>query len=233
MKSHAEPKVDHRQARGDVTRQAMMRAAEKLIAENGIENVTIRLILTEAGQKNTSALQYHFRNLKGLIAAVHAQRSRGIQARRAELLAALLETTDSPSLRDLCKLMIRPLFELSREEVGYRRYVKAFGHELALLDSSALGRVGRQGGGGDSGVRLAGLLRETLTELDDDAFRRRMEFAVRYCSAAMYQQARVANAFRGPEAELFLSTLIDSLTGLLGAEESDETRAVARTLKSR
>jgi hypothetical protein len=129
--------------------------------------------------------------------------------------------------------MIRPLFELATEEVGYRRYVKAFGHELALLDSSALSRVGRQGGGGDSGVQLAGLLRETLTALDHDAFQLRMEFAVRLCSAAMYQQARMSNPFQGPQAELFLSSLIDSLTGLLGAEESDETRAAARSLKSR
>ena len=63
-----------------------MRAAEKLIAEHGIENVTIRLILAEADQKNTSALQYHFKNLKGLIAAIHEQRSRETQDIRAELI---------------------------------------------------------------------------------------------------------------------------------------------------
>jgi AcrR family transcriptional regulator len=59
-----------------------MRAAEKLIAEKGIEGVTIRLILAEADQKNTSALQYHFKNLKGLIEAIHAERADEVQEAR-------------------------------------------------------------------------------------------------------------------------------------------------------
>lgn len=46
-----------------------MRAAEKLIAVRGIENVSIRDIVSEAGQKNESALQYHFKSFTGLIAA--------------------------------------------------------------------------------------------------------------------------------------------------------------------
>ena len=40
-----------------------MRAAEKLIAQAGVENVSIRKIIAAAGQKNESALQYHFKNL--------------------------------------------------------------------------------------------------------------------------------------------------------------------------
>ena len=205
-----------------------MRAAEKLIAEHGIENVTIRLILAEADQKNTSALQYHFKNLKGLIAAIHEQRARETQEIRAELLRDFSERGTEPTLRELSELMVMPAVTLARAKVDYRRYVKAFGHQLALLESSAFDQAGRQGGGGSSGQHLYSLLRKGLKHLDDNNFRQRMETAVRLCATSMYHQARQPNAFRGAQSELFISSLIDALAGLLGAPVSAQTRALAR-----
>jgi AcrR family transcriptional regulator len=225
-----EARIDNRQARGEATRYSLMRAAEKLIAEHGIENVTIRLILAEAEQKNTSALQYHFKNLKGLITAIHKERSEEIQETRGQLLAELLARKEQPSLRDLCEVMIRPPVELARARVDYRRYIKAFGHQLALLESSALDQAGRAGAGGASGMQLGALLREKLEHLDDDAFRRRMETAVRLCATSLSHQARQPNAFRGDRSDLFISSLIDALAGLLGAPESEQTRSLAKRI---
>ena len=125
-----------------------MDAAEALIAEKGLENVSIRAIVAKAGQKNESALQYHFQNFQGLIAAIHARRSAETQTRRAELVATLLATEEQPGLRELCTLMVQPSFDLARGSVSFRRYVKAFGHELALSESSALMRATQHGGGG-------------------------------------------------------------------------------------
>ena len=211
-------------ARGEATRQTLMRAAEKLIAERGIESVTIREILDLAKQKNTSALQYHFGNLRGLIAAIQRDRAAQTIAKREELLEALLAQTKQPSLRQLCELMIRPAFELAGSDSGFRCYIRAFGHELALLESSALDRIGRAGAGGSSGQALAERLKAALAELDEAAYRQRMELAVRLCAAATYQHARQRNAFRGKAAELFVSSLIDALTGLMSAPESKHTR---------
>jgi AcrR family transcriptional regulator len=225
-------KVDNRQARGEATRRALMRAAEKLIAEHGIENVTIRLILEEADQRNTSALQYHFKNLKGLIGAIHAERAEEIRQARGTLLAELLEREPNPTLRDLCELMIRPAVDLASSRVDYRRYIKAFGHHLALEGSSALEQAGRRGGGGSSGMQLQVLLREKLKHLDDHAFRRRMELAVRLCATSVTHQARQPNAFRGKRSDLFIAGLIDALAGLLGAPESEQTRSIAARIDS-
>lgn len=227
MNSRTEPKLDNRKARSDATRYALMRAAEKLIAANGLENMTIRDILAEAHQKNTSALQYHFKNLNGLIEAIHQERSQQTQAKRAELLDELLNRTPEPGLREICRLMVQPVFELAGSRIDFRRYVKAFGHELALSEASALSQVSRHGGGGSSGQRVGMLLRQALPHLNEAAYRRRLESAVRLCSAAMYHQARQKNAFRGKQAELFVSSLIDALAGLLSAPESHETRALA------
>ena len=218
-----------RQSRSDATKQSLMRAAEKLIADRGIENVSIRDIVSAAGQKNESALQYHFGNLQGLITALHAVRDAEIQARRSALIEAALAETPSPSLRDICKLMVAPTFELARSSPGYRRYVKAFGHEITLAEGTALAMANRKGG--ESALRTGVLLREVLTHLDTAAFERRMDGALRFVSAAMVNHARQRNAFRSPEAELFFSSLIDALVGLLSAPQSDETTAIIRSMK--
>lgn len=208
-----------------------MRAAEKLIADHGIANVSIREIVTTAGQKNESALQYHFRNLAGLVEAIQQQRALETQARRTAMLDELLGRPSLPSLRDLCSLMIRPPFELARSNAGFRRYIKAFGHQLAITESSAFSRVAHYGGGGSSGQQLGLMIRQALPHLDDAAYQLRMEAAVRLCAASMYHQARQRNAFRGDAAELFANSLIDALVGLFSAPVSPETRAIAAELQ--
>ena len=203
-----------------------MRAAEKLIAERGIENVSIREIVDAAGQKNESALQYHFQNLNGLITALHASRDAEIRAKRSVLLQALGEEPFEPSLRQICKLMVAPAFELARAKPDFRCYIKAFGHEITLAEESTLIMTSRKGG---QGARQTGiLLRKALHHLDDDAFQRRMDGALRFVSASMSNHARQNGAFRGVHAELFFSSLIDALVGLLSAPLSDETKDLSR-----
>ena len=205
-----------------------MRAAEKLIAQSGIENVSIRDIVQEAGQKNESALQYHFGNLTGLISALHAARDEQVQAKRQVYLAKLSESQSPPSLREICEVMVAPAFELARAQPDYRRYVKAFGHEITLADESAVKFVNRKGG--QSALATGELLRAALPELDRAAFVRRLDGALRFISASMVHHARQKNAFRGLSGELFYHSLIDALTGLLSAPESAETRAIARSM---
>ena len=220
--------MDNRQTRSEATQRALKSAAVKLIAERGIENVSIRDIVSAAGQKNESALQYHFKNLKGLIRAIHESREAEIQAKRTEQLQHLGAQTSNPSVRDICKLMVEPAFLLAKSNADFRRYVKAFGHEITLTDQSAVAFVSKKGG---KSVKETGtLLRAALTHLDDAALQRRMDGALRFVSASMVHQARQKNAFRGAQADLFFSGLIDALVGLLGAAESEETRAIARSM---
>lgn len=216
--------TDSRRARSEATQKALMRAAEKLVSERGIENVSIREIVAAAGQKNESALQYHFKSLSGLLHAIRHERSAEVQARRSALLDELLAHTETPSLRDLLALMVYPAFDLARSNAGFRRYIKAFGHELMMSETSALADVTRNGGGGESGARLAALLAQALPHLDRKSYRQRMEAAVRLCSASMFHQARQRSAFRGAQAEFFYNSLLDGLEGLLTAPVSSDTR---------
>ena len=218
--------VEHKAARGDATRLALMRAAEWLFAEKGPSNVTIREIVEKAGQKNESALQYHFKNMEGLIEATHRFRDQQIVRAREVALEELERKTASPSLRDVVQVMVKPTFMLGRESADFRRYIRAFSLMLAVGNVPTLVSVRR--GAGESDDRIAALLRQALPLLDPEGFDRRVDSAIRFISISMYEQSRAKNAFRGKASDLFFNHLMDTLVGLLSAEESRETLALSR-----
>lgn len=212
------------QTRSQATQVALMEAAEKLIAKNGIHNVSIKDIVREAGQKNESALQYHFKNLEGLVAAIHQRRNEQTQLKRGEMLDALTVSQPHPTLRELCEVMVYPSFVLAKSDKQFRQYVAAFSHEITLTNDSALTKISKSGGGGESGIRLGELLRSALPHLDETGYRGRMDLAVRMCSAAMGNHLRHKNPLKGPSADFFISNLIDALEGLLNAPMSEDTK---------
>ncbi len=218
--------VEQKVPRGDATRQALMKAAERLFAEKGPSNVTIREIVEKAGQKNESALQYHFKNMEGLILATHHFRDQQIVEARMASLALLEKRTASPSLRDVVQVMVKPTFMLARESSEFRRYIRAFSLMLASGNVSTLASVRR--GSGESDDRIAALLGQALPHLDSEGFERRLDSAIRFISVSMYAHSHQTNAFRGKASDLFFSHLMDALVGLLSAKESEETLKLGR-----
>ena len=218
--------LDQKAARGEATRQSLMRSAERLFAEKGANNVTIREIVETAGQKNESALQYHFKNLEGLIAATHRYRDAQIVAVRSRCLDEIANQPNQPHLRDIAVAMVHPTFELAGKYADFRRYIRGFSLSLATSDVPPLISVRR--GSREIDERLGDLLRAALPQLDNESYRRRLDAAIRYVSVSVYGHAQQANAFRGKTGELFYHHLIDTLVGLLSADESPETRALSR-----
>jgi AcrR family transcriptional regulator len=106
--------------RADVTRAALIRAAEKLIASKGLADVSTREILKTAGQRNQSALQYHFGSKNGLIKAAVNERTLSIDARRLELME---DISDPPSFHDVCEILIKPLAELAENPDAGKDYL--------------------------------------------------------------------------------------------------------------
>ena len=208
-------------SRGEATRLALMRAAEKLIAENGSSNVTIREILEAAAQKNESALQYHFKNMAGLVGATHRFRDEQIVEARVICLAELAAKPQPPALRDIAHVMVSPTFRLAREHSDFRRYIRAFSLQLASGEGRALLSVRKNAGNTDA--QIAALLRRALPHLDANGYERRLEAAIRFASVSMHAHSQQSNAFRGKTSDLFFESLLDGLVGLLSAEESAQT----------
>ena len=208
-----------RQARSEVTRQTMMRAAEKLFARKGPENVTARAIVEAAGQKNESALQYHFGGRKGLVREIHKYWSDAISEQRAALISEIGPPT---SLRDIVLIMFTPGFSLATQDPAYRRYVKAFGPEIVLSELPAITRVPARKGAN----RLIEVLQAKLPHLCDETLGQRLDWAIRVASMSIAQQAGKKNAFKGKPAELAYHQTIDAMVGILGAEVSREAQAL-------
>ncbi len=210
-------------ARSGATRIQLLDAAERLFAEHGLENVTVRAIVERAGQKNASALHYHFVDREGLIRAIHLRRNAQVQVKRTALVDARLAQGPPPSLRDICTLMIAPAFQLACKDAGFRRYVRAFSEWSATTTMPPARQldIGLERGT----LTSRSLLRTAVAHLDDALFARRFDSAVRFATLSMSVRARQPNAFRGPAAALFLELLLDEMAGLLAAEVSPQTRA--------
>lgn len=213
--------VEARQARAVDTRNRLMRAMEKLSAEKGSENVSVKELIEEAGQKNESVLQYHFGSKAGLLAAIHKARFTQTQVKRREMLAESLAKKTSPSVRELCHLLVGPTFQLCKSDPGHRQWAKAWGAKNAALVRPTLEEEVIDEG--NSVQIITYLLKSSLPHLDDTMFENRCLNVIRFSNLLMSNQAREKGGFSGRKAELFLSNLVDLLVGMFMAEVSDET----------
>jgi TetR/AcrR family transcriptional regulator, regulator of cefoperazone and chloramphenicol sensitivity len=99
-------------------RSLLLDAAERLFAQRGIEGVSLREIAAEAGQRNNSAVTYHFRGKLGLVDALIADRLIKVERVRQRLIekAGDLSSCDAPTL---LRLMWQPLVDLDNRQSGH------------------------------------------------------------------------------------------------------------------
>ncbi len=101
-----------------------MDVAEVLMAEHGIDGVSLRAIMAEAGV-NSAALHYHFGSRDGLIGAILGRRGKGINLRRRELLEQIVARGSTPSVEDVVDALVDPMAEFLRAEgEAGRRYFR-------------------------------------------------------------------------------------------------------------
>ncbi|MFT5563069.1 MAG: AcrR family transcriptional regulator [Candidatus Azotimanducaceae bacterium] len=212
--------TEARRKRGDVTRELLMRAAELLIAQEGIENVTVRAIVLEAGQKNESALQYHFQNRSGLLDAIHEQRNAEVRAHRETLLQPFLEG-QIPDLRHICRLMVMPSYTLARKDKGFRDYVRGFGPRIA--QSSKPIQMAFDNASSDGVTFLLDHMNRLIVEMPEMLFLARLESVLRFVALSMSHQAGPGLGFGGNQGERFIANLQDTMVGILSVPISPET----------
>lgn len=99
-------------------RTRLLDAAERLFSQRGIEAVSLREIAIEAGQKNNSAVSYHFRNKQGLVDALIADRLSKVERVRQRRIekAGDLSAYDAGAL---LRLMWQPLVDIDAERNGH------------------------------------------------------------------------------------------------------------------
>ncbi len=93
------------------TRDAIVKAALTLFAKHGVDGVSLRQIVSAAGQANPSAVHYHFQNKDGLISAVLEHVNSQLLPLQAQAVASMDEARrlGTINVREVMRLWATPL----------------------------------------------------------------------------------------------------------------------------
>ena len=210
-----------------VTRERLLRAGERLFAERGIDGVTVREINQLAGQRNSSALHYHFGSREGLLNEIRARHREPIEVRRIAMLDALEREQRTDDLRALVESIVYPFATELATESGrdYLRILPQVTGRLRVPVGTLPSTFGPHGI-----RRTLRYAHRCLPELDRVLREERLAVATEFATnmiARRAQEIELGLAFRFPE-ERFISNLVDMSVGSLVAPVNTSPRPSPR-----
>ncbi len=207
------------------TREALLLAGEQLIAEYGIDAVSLRQINTAAGQRNSSAAHYHFGSKEALVHAIFNKRMERVNQNRKIQLADISEQSNGqPEPRQLVESLVYPVIEEICNSEGGSFYIRflaqAIGHPQTdtnkysenLLENAAWG-IFRQ---------LQQAAPDILRLILGQRFGLMWEMII-HSLADRERSSELRSRTQHIDQDLFVSNLIDTATGSLIAPVSAST----------
>ncbi len=198
------------------TRTKLIDAAERLFSEKGIDAVQLREIIEAAGQRNTSALQYHFKSREGLVEAVFKRRMAPINTLRLSMLDEALKSREPMTEMVLSEVLVLPLAHVLLQTtkpsyyVSFLEQVVASAHHFATL----------QGAEYYSGIRECTLhYRQIMPGLDFDLLNGRIRMAISSAVrefAVIEREMRQSGRFSDHElVHVAIGNVVDVVAGIL------------------
>ena len=210
----------------------IMRAAERLFAQHGIEGVSLREVTREANQRNSTALQYHFGDRDGLVRAIVRKHMEMVAVRRAALLE-LVSNREDRTLRDGATMLVQPLVAELTSNDGGPEFLQ-IAAELMHRTDRWIQREHPVGAIAYDHLltldRWADLFEHLMPEGSTGSPLHRRFAVIRFVHVEVGRRARIGPPIDVP---LFNSQLIDMTTGLLGAELAPETERLLAARKER
>jgi AcrR family transcriptional regulator len=196
-------------------------AAERLFALHGIDGVSLRQISAESGSSNNSAVHYHFGSKEGLIAAIFHHRLPQLISERRLLTARC----DPDDLRSRFEAQFLPVLNLAdAPDNHYVSFVEQVQRRALASDAPRSDLPELPAEGQQSHDEFRQDLERILTHLDDPLRAMRIAEAEVLCLHAAADRDRAVGAgAHVPPFELFVSSLLDGITGFLAAPASDAT----------
>lgn len=225
----AENSADRSGKRGD-TRARLMEAAERLFGERGLHAVTLKEINAAAGQRNESALHYHFGSKARLVDAILNTRVAAIDRVRVQRVEALVGSGREGDIAEILRATFEPLTGLLDTEEGVR-FVRFAAQVLNDPDHDLPTVAIRSGFEGIN--RANGLIMAALGDLAPEIAIQRQRLLVEMVLTSLAIWTRRPDAMSNDAARsFFVSSLFDAMAGALRAPVSPETLAALReTLK--
>lgn len=193
-------------------RTRILVTAERLVAEHGTA-VSLREIVLGSGQRNNSAVHYHFGSREALIESIIELRQASLERDRLVLLAAQ-ESEGRPDLRSLVTALVSPMFSTPYLEgaTHYARFMEK------VRDHAVITRRPLQESDWPATRLIVGRLNGCLSALPEPL----RELRLRACMSATF--AMLADAERAGEAghgnlspTSVEHEVLDMLVGLLTA----------------
>jgi AcrR family transcriptional regulator len=190
------------------TRTRLLRAAERLFATRGIYRTTTREILDAAGQRNVSALSYHFGSRSGVLREILLRHGDLLDEERGRLLA---HAGESASTRELVAALVVPLAGRLATPDGrdYLRIVAQLTEEFpAWRVETELTPPNLR--------RILGLLETGPEGVPPEIRRERVVLAIMLMTSAMAERARAID-IDGAGPELDEAAFVENLTDVIVA----------------
>jgi AcrR family transcriptional regulator len=209
-------------SRSQATRARLVRTAEQLFAERGVDAVSLNEISRAAGQRHSNVCQYHFGDRDGLIQAIIDKHVPGIVAAREAMFA---ELTDDDGLEPMVRAFVRPVAAKLRDPDGgaafIRFSVQMIAANVLLLDGNGPYRFSVPGIE-DLNRRLTHAVRGQ--NLPEAVRRERLTVASIMLFQGLAVHSTVRQAQGGSDAELdrFVADLERMIAGALTAPYSSE-----------
>lgn len=196
------------------TKEAIIRAAERLFAEKGLGAVSVKDITVAAGARNQSALHYHFGGMEQLIVEVFAHRFRDIEEKRMERIAELDAAGQSSNIHMLMRAVVTPLFEACGEEDGrlYARFGVQILSDPRFSIPSLIDELGMT-----SAREIARRVYKTLSGLPEERVTTRLRRLFYISTFIMADHARMVEAGEAPPLEEAIEEAASTLAGFLEA----------------
>lgn len=192
------------------TRKRIIDTAEALFAERGVESTSLLEIAKAAGQKNRSAMQYHFTNKEGLLDAVLDKHARHISHTRALMLDELEQGGDY-SFYQLVEALVLPMASQLDNEDGGRDFLKIHSQ---LMTAEAYSELRRRRDGNDGETqRLIDMAGRFMNTEDPDNVSAR--FVLAGCLLIHGLAAYLAHTTSHIDRSTFLQILIQGIVDLL------------------
>lgn len=205
-------------------RDTILHVAERLIAERGLHGVSAREIVRTAGQRNNSAITYHFGSWNGLLEAVWMAHMGNVNAVRADMLDRI-EADTSDRLASLVGAYIHPFVaEIAAHEPSYwarfnEQWLTGVHMDFVTRPTSLVPddpRYPRVGGMTMLEELLADIGGE-LTHIDDGLRARRVALMARFVVGGMASWEREATTGTTVDLESFEKELTSLSIALLRA----------------
>jgi len=202
---------------------ALIYAAERLFAEQGIAGVSLRQINQAANQKNISAAHYHFGSRDGLVYAVLEHRWLDLDFRRRQLLDA--EGGDR-NLRFYVEVMIVTLADELKPRPEGNHYLRFIQQYERYGDSYALARSLSP-----AGVEIYDRIEANLADLPAAIRTIRMRYLINVVHGvlAMAEHQLNTGELNSDGVPLIASNLVDMVTAALSAPPSRQTTGMLDT----